>query len=348
MAFTHLRIGTIVLGAFIIMGVSITSMSDLERLCEDRMKEMQSNTAPIIQQQQSRLLPTRDNDNAVMPSLPILDFGNATTSIILDIGSSVDPIMPRKSDGPCAVAIAFEPIRPHQIATHPQLYVIPAAVTGRSGASLTKMFVYNGGISSSLSKVSLQADWNTGRKNDGQVKLVPTIPLQTILLAIHGPIDMIMTDMQGYDFDTAFSVGELFAQRNVKRLHMEVYLDDVMTYEGMNNDFCRDFLQHMDNVGYELEGVMDQKTHQTIQGYDTFQDATEMCKKQIERNGVERPLKLGLNEFDGLWRLKSEPRIENRTAAIDMYRYPNYADKRGKSLGTYHQFSDAEYSGCGL
>jgi hypothetical protein len=344
MALTHLRFGTIALVALLITGVTIMSMSDLERLCEDRMKEMQSNTAPT----QPLVLPAHDNDNVnVGTPLPMLDFGN-TTSIILDIGSSIDPIMPRKSDGPCAVAIAFEPVRPHKITPHPQLHVIPAAVTGLSGASLTKMFVYNNGISSSLSKVSLKADWNSRRNSDGDVKLVPSIPLKTILLSINAPIDMIMTDMQGYDFETVSSVGDLFAQRGVKRLHIEVCFDDMITYEGIKNDFCRDFLLHMDKVGYELEGVMDQRTHQTIDGYNTFQQATEMCKKQIERNGVERPLKLGLNEFDGLWRLKSEPRIENRTEAIDMYRYPHYADKNGKSLGTYHRFSDEEYSACGV
>ncbi len=106
---------------------------------------------------------------------PLLNLSRKEgTHIIMNIGSNVDPIIPRLTDDdPCTVSIAFEPIVSHLIPKHPALHVIPAAVTGDDNG-WAAMNIYNrNGASSSLSKASFEDYWN----KHTELKIVPTIGL---------------------------------------------------------------------------------------------------------------------------------------------------------------------------
>ena len=113
----------------------------------------------------------------------LVDFGNRkVSSLILNIGSNSDPIVPRPKDDPCVIAIAFEPMVPHTIKPHPALHVVAAAVTGEdnttTGGGLATMRFYNdNGISSSLSTPTESSYWNDKekRRGDGSIRVVPTL-----------------------------------------------------------------------------------------------------------------------------------------------------------------------------
>lgn len=266
----------------------------------------------------------------------MLDLPPGTKTVILNIGSNLDPIVPRKTDGPCTSAIAFEPIVSCQIPkTHPRLQVVPAAIGATHG--LATMTVMNeSGQSSSLSKAATSSFWNNNPdRGDGQMKIVPVLPLRDVIQSIPSnvDIDFILTDMQGYDFMAIQSAGDFLAQRNVKRLKTEVYMDDTVTYVGVHNDFCRDWLPYMLSIGYEL-------VHLSGSGYANKEQALESCsvtdgKKEEEK--VQRLSVAGLKEADALWRLSSLFGSDQQDD-LKLYSYP--------TIQHGQPFSDEEYASC--
>ena len=266
---------------------------------------------------------------------PPIDLGRKDgTRVILNIGSNLDPIVPRPNDNPCTIALTFEPIVGHRIPQHPALHVIPAAVTGSSGWST--MNIYNrDGRSSSLSKASYKDGWN----NHSQLKVVPTIGLRLILESLRNfEIDFILTDMQGHDFAAVSSVGDFLAKAGVKRLVTEVYRDQVFTYQGVQNDLCQDWLPHMTNIGYVFEGLteMSGDTEGLIDGYRNAEEIVGSCK--IAASKTDKTPKAGLSEYNAFWRLQSEPAIGE---GIDAYQYGTHSERQPG-----HSFTEADYKKC--
>jgi hypothetical protein len=267
---------------------------------------------------------------------PPLDIGRKVgTHVIFNIGSNLDPIVPRPNDDPCTIALAFEPIVGHLIPDHPALHVVPAAVTPEGQGGWTTMNLYNkDGRSSSLSKASYGAVWNENSK----FKVVPIISFRNILDSLRNfEIDLILTDMQGHDFVSVSSVGKYLAERNVKRLITEVYRDNVTTYKGAQNDLCKNWLPHMTSIGYVFEGLtaMVGETDTLLYGYHNYEEAVASCKKSLENNPEE---KNGLNEYNAFWRLESEPKVGS---GIEFYQYGTHSSKREG-----HKFADQDYAKC--
>jgi hypothetical protein len=267
------------------------------------------------------------------------NLGKNVSSLILDIGSNNNPIMPRQKDGPCALSIAFEPIVPQDIPPHPQLRVFPLAVAGNSSTvGLDAMIVYNKGASSSFSKVRYKSRWNQ-RENDGRNQVVSVVSIAFILHAVgHYPIALLMTDLQGHDFAAIQSAGHLLVEKGVKRIVTEVFFDDETAYEGVHNDFCRDWLPYMKSIGYVYEGsrpyVKFRKEH-----------AETKCKSFNEANGPERQWRKGQNKgFDAFWRLSKVPSMGKDE--WHEFTYP-YHSINGKRDPLYHEFSGEDYATCG-
>jgi Methyltransferase FkbM domain len=85
--------------------------------------------------------------------------------------------------------------------------------------------------------------------------VVPTVTLRQILQAIPKRIQRIpylKTDLQGHDWSVILSAGDDLRHRPVDYLYTEVYFDLVSTYKDVQNDFCRDWLPSMKNLGYDL------------------------------------------------------------------------------------------------
>ena len=269
---------------------------------------------------------TGGNSKAAESQALVLELPPGTTSVILNIGSNIDPIIPHPSDGPCAMAIAFEPIVPCQVPTHPQLQVVPAAIGSFHG--LATMTVMNEvGVSSSLSKPATTSKWNSDQNRDGKKIIVPVLPFQDILNSIPTKvrIDFIKTDMQGHDFAAVSSVGKSLLARGVPRLLTEVYFDDVQTYVGVDNDFCRDWLPYMTSVGYELAYV----SH-----FSSSEEAKKHCDEIAKTSN--RTYVGGLKEGDAYWRHPSA--VSSEANDMSYYSYP--------VVQTGTDFTAEEYATC--
>jgi FkbM family methyltransferase len=244
----------------------------------------------------------------------------------MNIGSNLTPIVPTPQDDPCTVAIAFEPIVAAQIPPHPALHVVAAAVTPEAGWAA--MHVYNrNGLSSSLTKPSYEGKWN---QNGGSLKVVPTMSLRTILASLQPyTIDFIKTDMQGHDFSAISSAGDLLVQQGVKRLMTEVYWGNVVTYQGIHNDFCKDWWPYMTKIGYVFEGLSERH----MAGYGNAEELAATCRKEMEAAKDETA---GLQEINALWRLRTETSM-----GLGVYEYGVHQSKRAG-----HQFTNEEYARC--
>jgi hypothetical protein len=268
-------------------------------------------------------------DKALLPTEPIipkLDLGRDVSSIIINIGSNLDPIVPLN---PCSVAIALEPVVASQIPPHPGLFVVPAAVTGNSPVNLAPIHLYNkDGVSSSLNTPAKEAFWNKNKLRDGNILLVPTLSFSSLLQSFSSyPIDFVLTDMQGLDFEAVSSAGNLLLA--VKRLKTEVNKDQVRTYTGPRNDFCKDWLPYMTQLGYIFECLIT-GGEVPVEGYMSQQEALESCEKDRAKIGI------GLSEYDALWRLSTEE------PGLEAYKYPTHSKRKAGPT-----FSSEEYAKCG-
>jgi len=280
-------------------------------------------------------------------TVPLLDLPGVT-SVVLNIGSNIDPVMPKESTGPCAIGIAFEPIVPHLIRTHPQIYVVPAAVVAVSGGSLVSMYTYNqNGVSSSLSKASTTDQfWNNNKnRGDGKSKLVPSLTLETILqsIPVHIDIPYIKTDMQGYDFAAVRAGRTALLERGIKNIETETVWNDSYQYEDVYNDLCRDWLPYMTELGYIYDFRRENEGYCPPEKFETLEKAQQTCNDFISANPTRQKTNLDTKyTCNVMWRLASIPSTGN-TDPYDFPTLPAASNNRRKVPYTY---TTDEYNSC--
>lgn len=182
-------------------------------------------------------------------------MGNLTT-LVLTIGSHIAPLLPP----PDGVSVAIEPVVYNQIPPHPNLYIVPAAVSG-DGDGVAAMERFAGSIGSQVSSLSDydgNADYSAYyRKIKGAPLLaVPVISMGGLLASIppHVTLYALKTDMQGHDFSALSSVGPRL--RVAHWILSETYLKGTNLYKlQTGNDFCDQWLPHMTRMGYELHAL---------------------------------------------------------------------------------------------
>jgi len=300
------------IAGIVIIHLKLTELSDKHRLLEDTYE-------PKIM-----ALKEGSHDS---PSL--LRFPTGVTNVILNIGANVDPILPRKQDGPCTMAVVFEPIVPDKIKAHPRLQVISAAVSASPGLGTMTLMNHNA-VSSSLSLPGASSTWNNNSNRDGTLKFVPVLSLRNVLDSIPTDIniDFLKTDMQGHDFAAILPSGDAMAQRKIPRLMTEVYVDDVSTYQGVTNDLCRDWIPFMESIGYELVEF----AGNVVTANEKFK---KQCANQLMKFPERPPFKAGLNEINAYWRLPSIVSEADDSLSKYQYTYTNA-----------FEFSSEEYASC--
>jgi len=292
------------------------------------------------------LLPTSGRYAASPPApVPLLDLVGVS-SVVLNIGSNLDPILPKESAGPCAISIAFEPIVPHLIREHPQLYVVPAAIVSTSGGGVASMYIYNqDGVSSSLSKSATTNEFwnNNARRKDGKQKFVPTLSLTTLLQSITAEIEImyIKTDMQGHDFSAVAAGGKALFARGVKYIETETFWKDLYHYKDVHNDLCRDWLPLMAELGYEYDFTRRNEGYCPQDQFGTAKLAQQTCSKYIAEHPVRKQTNTDTKFVcNVMWRLKGVASTGN----TDPYDFPlNPAHAKRKIPYTW---TTEEYSSC--
>ena len=197
----------------------------------------------------------------------LLDLPATAKSVLLNIGSNKDPILPPANDT-SVVAIAFEPMVPDLIEPHERLYVVPAAVSAEPGlASMART-----GFDSNAASLAPMADkklerWLRGKMNGedskeatGQkkpatkrtIRIVPIVAMSAVLGSLRDDLDLwyLKTDMQGFDYTGALHA----AGSGIARFHYvasEVHLLGVEAYAGVSNDYCARMLPWMLSHGFE-------------------------------------------------------------------------------------------------
>jgi hypothetical protein len=248
-------------------------------------------------------------NNTERSSLVPLDLPPGTTNIVINIGANTNPILPRKADGPCALSIVFEPLVHSQIELHPQLMVIPAAVSARTSGIATMYDYGRNSVSSSLLHAAKASFWNGGLRGGqgaGRPMLVPVVHPIDVLRVIpsHIPISFILTDIQGHDYDVMQAAIAVIRERNVTAIQTEVFLDQKVSFMDAKNDLCLHWLPLMTQHGYVLEALNPPR-----ENYTSHDEAIETCHHQVNdfytnRNGT---FQNALKERDALWRLATIP-----------------------------------------
>ena len=135
-----------------------------------------------------------------------------TTQVLLNIGSSANPLLPSPAH-PHVATLAFEPILEVADAMADKyrgtnVAMVAAAVGTESMAGLQVLTLYNeGGESSSLRTATAEATWNNNTslpgRMDGQTRITPTLSLRSVLKAIPLTVGIpfMKTDMQGLDLE---------------------------------------------------------------------------------------------------------------------------------------------------
>jgi len=264
---------------------------------------------------------------------PTMKLPPRTQKIILNIGSNIDPILPRKRDGPCTLTIAFEPIVPEQIPLHPQVRVVPAAVSNQ--ASLSTMYLYNEkAVSSSLSRATNEALRYFQQTDHSTItKIVPVLTLTQVLRSIPTAVEILMldTDLQGYDF-TAVAAALPFPRR-IPYLKTETTLDDdhYEPYIGTQNSLCRDWLPFLTAHGYHLVGTQVGGRRNVVPGFESTAQALQTCRRSSNNNNSYYKYK----EVDALWSLDD---IEEDH--LDAFAFLTLSNR------TKPPFSEQEYAAC--
>jgi len=190
------------------------------------------------------------------------------------------------------------------------------------------------GLSSSLTRPATGDFWNTGRRNRG-MKIVPVVTMKDVLGAIppRATIEFIQTDTQGYDFAIIKSAVHDLKKRGVQYLKTEVWTDNVITYEGVDNDLCLHWMPMMEGNGYTFVGMINSNSHGHGGAFMTPGDVRrEVCAKQS--NGTSLT---GLNEADALWKLST---LAQDDIPVDIFIYPTLR------AGQPPMFSSDEYAQC--
>lgn len=178
-----------------------------------------------------------------------------TKTVLLNIGSHVDPILPKDGSRACTRTIAFEALVASHVPYHPLLHVIPAAVDTTEG--VLSMNVYNiGGVSSSLNDATedFKPVFAEYKKNGHAKVFVPALSLERVLRSIPASvaIEFVKSDTQGNDFRLFRSVESELRRLKIPRMMTEVYLLGYSPYIGVQNDLCRDWAPYMGSLGYTL------------------------------------------------------------------------------------------------
>ena len=113
-------------------------------------------------------------------------------------------------------------------------------------------------------------------------------------------MSLIKTDIQGADFETIQSAGE--GIRAVGWLVTEVAVDNVRSYQNVENDLCRDWVPHMTKMRYKLELIV---CHTQMASCGSVDDGTswqtnilECCRRNMLDHAVPTP---GTRECDVIW-----------------------------------------------
>lgn len=180
-------------------------------------------------------------------------FTSETKILLLNIGSNRNPIYPPEHDRTVSV-MAFEPLLSvvNQIIPHDRLFIIPAAVSNKSCLSTFHIF-NNNGLSSSLSDPSCPNFWNNNEsRGDGKKVIVPTVSMGEVIDAIPPEISIryLKTDMQGHDFSSIQSAGTRI--QRIDYMKTEVGYRNAQSYKDTDNDFCRNWLPHMTDLGFRV------------------------------------------------------------------------------------------------
>ena len=163
--------------------------------------------ATALRREADRLSAATSDSMNMLPAT--LFSGTANASVILNIGSSIYPLVPLPDSN--SVVLAFEPVLEaarHAISKHHpnHVLVVGAAVGSELMAGLQLLTLYSwNGEASSLRKAAATSNWNDGSNSetDGVSRIVPTLTLRMVLNYIPPFIDITLmkTDMQGVDFD---------------------------------------------------------------------------------------------------------------------------------------------------
>lgn len=166
---------------------------------------------------------------------------------------------------------------------------------------------------------------------DGNLLLVPVVTLSSIFQAIPDTAEVVLlkTDMQGFDFEAIKGAAPVLKKR-VTHIITAVWYDDVFSYHA-ENDFCRDWLPFMTELGYRL--LKYTEFYSEVSAGNASM-AKEKCKGQLKR----RPLRpkddetAGLVEGDAYW------------VRVDAVGIPFPAVQRVKQFKP--KFTDYDYESC--
>ena len=172
--------------------------------------------------------------------------------VIINIGPNMLPALPHREK---TQVIAIEPMVGCSLMSRfkdvKELHIVNAAVAANS--TLQWMNWYHGqGESSSLSTPTVRATWNMGPRNNRGPRVVNVISMKDVLESIPENVELwyLKTDMQGFDFQALVAGAD-----ELKRAHYvltEVWWDNVQSYGGVNNDFCRHHFPFMRSMGFEV------------------------------------------------------------------------------------------------
>lgn len=216
--------------------------------------------------------------------------------LLIDIGCYTDPIFPASLDSNIHV-LAFEANISiiNQIKHRNNLHLLPIAVSDKT--SLTEFHIYNNGLSSSLSVPSFNDSFWTSDNLDGSTVIVPSLSLSSILQSIDSTINIsyLKSDIQGLDLEVIKSAGDLI--KRIPYLKTEVFLGNFVSYKNSHNDFCRDWLPYMTDLGYEIYSL-----ELVNQKYSfEFQDAFSFCEYDLDK-GSPDPI-AGRWEGNAFWKI---------------------------------------------
>lgn len=231
--------------------------------------------------------------------------------VILNLGSNIDPVVPQlfvpfhDTDPDILVwrsdtirTIAFEPVLSvvQAIEEKPWLHVVPAAVSSRAGIQEFNMYNINA-LSSSL--LESNVDFSVGAENAKMIS--PVVSLQSIIDMIPTAVDIayLKTDMQGTDFQSVSSIGRDLLR--VKWIATEVWHHNRQSYKDARNDFCRDWMPYMSDLGYSVRAV-------GIDCDDVVRDGIADLYSHCEQDKIDFPTPSpGLMECDILWARSDVP-----------------------------------------
>jgi len=186
-----------------------------------------------------------------------IDVGPGASRLWIDVGPNFSPLNPEGKDADQVMLVLIDPLEEvirhlkHRFKNSPRTVVMQAAVANYNGVA--QFHQYNvAGASSSLAKPAHNASWNRSFASGQSV--VPVVTLKDVLNSLPierlgGSVELLKTDMQGYDFAAIQSAGELL--RKVRTVTAEVYQDGFTSYNKVKNERRADWIPYMKKMGFE-------------------------------------------------------------------------------------------------